>query len=165
MNTLQTIVAATFGFALATSAVAVDFTDTAPVISATPQYRQVSAPRQECWTENVSVQLPPSERSNTGAIIGGVTGGIVGNQVGGGRGKDAATVAGAIVGTIIGERLDNPQQPPQFATQQVQHCRVVNDTIQELSGYAVIYRYGGRDVTVTLPYNPGSTVRVGVGVM
>lgn len=165
MNTLQTITTATVGIALATSVAAVDFTDMAPVVNSTPMYRQVSAPRQECWTENVSLNVPPQGRSNTGSIIGGVTGGIVGNQVGGGRGKDAATVVGAIIGTIVGERLDNPQQSPQYATQQVQRCRTVNDSKQELSGYAVTYRYGGRDVTVRLPYNPGSSVRVGVGVM
>lgn len=165
MNTLQIITAATIGIALATSAMAVDFTDTAPVVSSIPNYRQVSVPRQECWTEDVTVQLPPQTRSNTGAIIGGVTGGIVGNQVGGGRGRDAATVAGAIVGTIAGERLDNPQQPPQYVTQQAQRCRTVSDVKQELSGYNVTYRYGGKDVTVRLPYNPGAIVKVSVGVM
>ena len=165
MNTLQTIAAAIIGIAFATSAAAVDFTDYAPVVSSTPNYRQVSAPRQECWAEDVPVQVQPQGRSNTGALIGGVTGGIIGNQVGGGHGRDAATVAGAIVGTIVGERLDNPQQPPQYATQQVQRCRMVNDFKQELNGYNVTYRYGGKDVTVRLPYNPGPTVRIGVGVM
>lgn len=165
MNTLQTITAATIGIALATSTAAVDFTDTAPVVSATPNYRQVSVPRQECVTEDVSVQVQPQGRSNTGAILGGIAGGILGNQVGGGKGRDAATVAGAVLGAVTGERMDNPQQAPQYATQQVQRCRTVNDTKQELSGYSVTYRYGGRDVTVALPYHPGSSVRVGVGVM
>lgn len=165
MNTLLTIASATFGFVLATSATAVDFTDTAPVVAATPNYRQVSVPRQECWSEDVSVQVQPQGRSNVGALIGGVSGGIIGNQVGGGHGRDAATVAGAIVGAIVGERLDNPQQPAQYATQQAQRCRTVNDAKQELTGYNVTYRYGGRDVTVALPYNPGSSVRIGVGVM
>ncbi len=165
MNALQTIIAATIGITLATSAAAVDFTDYAPVVSSTPNYRQVSVPRQECWAEDVTVPVPPQGRSNTGALIGGVTGGIVGNQVGGGKGRDAATVAGAIVGTIVGERLDNPIQQAQYTTQQVQRCHMVNDAKQELSGYNVTYRYNGRDVTVRLPYNPGSSVRVGVGVM
>lgn len=165
MNKLQTIIAATFGIVLATSATAVDFTDTAPVISSSPNYRQVSVPRQECWLEDVSVQVQPQGRSNAGALIGGVTGGIVGNQVGGGHGRDAATVAGVIVGTIVGDRLDNPQQAPQYATQQAQRCRVVSDLKQELSGYNVTYRYGGKDITVTLAYNPGATVKVGVSVM
>lgn len=165
MNTLQTITAAAIGIALATSAAAVDFTDTAPVVSSTPNYRQVSVPRQECVTEDVSVQVQPQGRSNTGAILGGIAGGILGNQVGGGHGRDAATVAGAVLGAVTGERMDNPQQPAQYATQQVQRCRMVNDVIQEISGYNVTYRYGGRDVTVRLPYNPGATVKVSVGVM
>lgn len=29
----------------------------------------------------------------------------------------------------------------------------------------MVYRYNGRDVTTTLPYNPGRTVKVGVGVI
>lgn len=165
MNTLKTITAATIGIALATSAAAVDFTDTASVISATPNYRQVSVPRQECVTEDVSVQVQPQGRSNTGAILGGIAGGILGNQIGGGKGRDAATVAGAVLGAVTGERMDNPQQSPQYATQQVQHCRMVNDTKQELTGYNVKYRYGGKDVTVAMTRNPGASVKVGVGVM
>jgi hypothetical protein len=27
-----------------------------------------------------------------------------------------------------------------------------------------VYRYNGRDITTTMPYNPGSTVRVAVGI-
>lgn len=108
---------------------------------------------------------PSHKRSNTGALIGGVSGGIIGNQVGGGHGRDAATVAGAIVGAIVGERLDNPQMAPQYATQQVQHCRMVNDVKQELTGYNVTYRYGGKDVAVAMTHNPGATVKIGVGVM
>lgn len=165
MNTLKTIIACTLGITLATSAVAVDFIDTALVIAATPTYRQVSMPRQECVTEDVSVQVQPQGRSNTGALIGGVTGGILGSEVGGGRGRYAATVAGAIVGTIVGERLDNPQQPVQYATQQVQRCRMVNDIQQELSCYNVTYRYGGKDVMVAMARHPGATVKIGVGVM
>lgn len=165
MNTMQTITAAAIGIALATSAMAVDLTDTAPVVAATPNYRQVSVPRQECWTEDVSVQVQPQARSYTGPIIGGLAGGLLGHEIGKGKGNVLATAAGAVAGAVVGDRLGNPQQPPQYATQQVPRCRMVNDVKQELSGYNVTYRYGGRDVTVRLPYNPGSTVRVSVGVM
>ncbi len=165
MNTLQTITVATIGIALATSAAAVDFTDYAPVVAATPTYRQVSVPRQECVMEDVPVQVQPQGRSNTGAILGDIAGGILGNQVGGGKGRDAATVAGAVLGAVTGERMDNPQQPAQYATQQVQRCRMVNDVRQEISGYNVTYRYGGKDVTVAMARNPGASVKVGVGVM
>lgn len=113
MNTLQTIVACTLGIALATSA-------TAQVMSS-PSYS-----RQECWVEEVPVYAAPQARSNMGAMIGGTAGGIIGNQVGGGHGRAAATVIGAVLGAVTGERLDNPQQVPQYATQRVQRCRYVN---------------------------------------
>lgn len=128
MNTPQTIAALALGLTFAGSAMAQAY------------------PHQECWVENVVVPALPQGRSNTGAVIGGVAGGIIGNQVGGGRGRNAATVAGAVLGAVTGERMDNPQQPAQYATQQVQRCRMVSDVKQKLSGYNVTYRYGGNDV-------------------
>lgn len=112
MNTLQTIVACALSITLATSA-------TAQVMSS-PNYS-----RQECWVEEVPVNAAPQARSNMGAMIGGTAGGIIGNQVGGGHGKTAATVIGAVLGAVTGERLDNPQQASQYATQRVQRCRSV----------------------------------------
>lgn len=164
MNILQTITIGIIGMALCTSVSAADFVVAAPVISASPIYRQVNTPYQECWVENVTVQVQQA-RSNAGAIIGGISGGILGNQVGDGRGRAAATLAGVIFGTLAGDRLDNPQQPHQYAVQQVQRCRMANNPRQELAGYNVIYRYGGRDVAVELPYDPGATVKISVGVM
>ncbi len=81
---------------------AVDFIDTAPVVSSTPIVERVSEPRQEC-----------------------------------GPAPAAA-----------------PAQP----------CRTVKVEREVIRGYTVVYRYNGRDVTVTLPHDPGPTVRVGVGV-
>jgi acyl dehydratase len=40
--------------------------------------------------------------------------------------------------------------------------RVPRDVVK---GYTVVYRYGGREITTTLPYDPGPTVRVGVSVV
>ena len=34
-----------------------------------------------------------------------------------------------------------------------------------VNGYNVVYRYNGRDVNVALPYDPGSTLKVAVGVV
>jgi hypothetical protein len=40
------------------------------------------------------------------------------------------------------------------------------ETVRETTrGYTVVYHYNGRDVSTTLPYDPGPTVRVGVGVI
>ncbi len=159
------------------SAWASDFVDTAKVISSAPIYERVSEPRQECWNETVSStgsitrSAPVEERSIGGALIGGVVGGVVGNQVGQGTGNTVATAAGAIAGAIIGDRVANPpnQQAQQTSqtpqTRQEQHCRQVENSHEVIRGYNVTYRYNGRDITTRLPYQPGDTVQVSIGVV
>lgn len=144
------------------AAQAADFTDTAQVLSTTPIYRQVAEPRQECWTETAAPSAA-QERSYGGAVLSGVAGAILGNQVGKGGGRDVATAIGAATGAIAGDRIDNSQQAA--APRQNQRCRQIDSYRQEVSGYNVVYRYNGRDVTATLPYHPGNTVTVGVGIV
>jgi uncharacterized protein YcfJ len=108
------------------------------------------------------VANPDSDRPVTGAIVGGAAGGLLGAQVGSGSGRNAAAAAGAIGGSVIGDRVQNPTTT---AAQPGQRCRTVETTREVVKGYTVVYRYAGRDITTTLPYNPGSTVRVGVGVV
>lgn len=158
---------------------AADFVDTAKVISSTPVYERVAEPRQECWNETVSStatvtrSAPVQERSIGGALIGGVVGGVVGNQVGQGSGNTVATAAGAIAGAIIGDRVANRdqdvaqvQQTTQIPqTREERHCRQVETFREVIRGYNVTYRYNGRDVSVRMPGQPGSTVRVGVSVL
>jgi hypothetical protein len=37
------------------------------------------------------------------------------------------------------------------------------ETVREtIRGYTVVYRYNGRDISTTMPYDPGPTVRVGI---
>ncbi len=105
------------------------------------------------------VSNPDSGRSATGSIVGGLAGALLGSQVGGGSGRKAATAAGGIAGVLIGDRVANPDRP---RTEQVERCRDVENFRQVIKGYNVTYRYNGRDVTTTLPYDPGNTVRVGV---
>lgn len=108
------------------------------------------------------VANPDSNRPITGAVVGGAAGGLLGAQVGGGSGRNAAAAAGAIGGSVIGDRVQNPTTA---GTQPGQRCRTVETAREIVRGYTVVYRYNGRDITTTLPYNPGSTVRVGVGVV
>ena len=108
------------------------------------------------------VANPDSDRSATGSIVGGVAGALLGSQVGGGTGNKAATAVGGIAGAVIGDRVANPDKP---RTEQVERCREVQTSREVIKGYNVTYRYNGRDVTTTLPYQPGSTIRVGVGVI
>ena len=104
-----------------------------------------------------------SDRSVTGAIIGGTAGAVAGNQVGQGRGNAAATAAGAIAGSMIGDRVDNRQKAA--AAPPAPRCKTVESMREVVKGYNVVYRYNGRDINTTLPYDPGATVRVGVGVV
>ena len=133
-----------------------DFADTAQVISATPIIERVSESRQECDT----APAPQKSSNIAGPIIGGVLGGLLGHQVGQGSGQTAATIVGAaggaVAGTMVGNRATSPPE---------QHCRNVESSREVVNGYDVAYRYNGHNVNVKLPYNPGSTIAVGVGVI
>jgi uncharacterized protein YcfJ len=108
------------------------------------------------------VANPDSNRSATGSVVGGVAGAVLGSQVGGGSGNKAATAVGGIAGAVVGDRVANPDQA---RTEQVERCREVENSREVIKGYTVVYRYNGQDVTTTLPYRPGSTIRVGVSVI
>ena len=139
---------------------AADYTDTARVVSATPIVERVREPRQECTAE-APPQIPQAERSVIAPIIGGVAGALLGSTVGRGSGRDAATAAGAIVGAIVSACVDN--RP--VAEAPIQRCRTVETIRESTRGYSVVYHYNGRDITTTLPYDPGPTVKVSVGVI
>ena len=140
-----------------------DLIDTAKVISSTPILERITESRQECDPAPAAAPAPAQERSIVGPVVGGVAGAVIGHQVGSGRGNTAATAAGAIAGTIIGDKVGNPQAtapaPP------AQQCRTVQTTREVVKGYTVVYRYNDRDITTTLPRDPGPTVRVGIGVV
>lgn len=139
---------------------AADFTDVAEVISSTPIHELVSQPRLDCWTETAAA--PAKGASVGGKVIGGVAGAVIGSQIGDGTGKKIATVAGAIVGIEAAERSANRGQAQ---TQQVERCREVKSSSDVITGYKVVYRYKGQDITTTLPYQPGSTLRIGLSVI
>jgi uncharacterized protein YcfJ len=104
------------------------------------------------------VANPDSGRSMTGSMVGGAAGGLLGAQVGRGSGRTAAAAAGAIAGAVAGDRIDNRQA----SSQPQQHCHSVESVRDVVRGYTVVYRYNGRDITTTMPYDPGPTVRVGI---
>jgi uncharacterized protein YcfJ len=194
------------------AAVAGDFIDTAPVVSATPIIERISQPRQECYSETAAapqrapersiaapilgglagallgrqighgngrdvatavgaaagamtgdaVANPDAQRSYTGAAVGAVAGGLLGSQVGNGSGKGASTAAGTIAGAMIGDRVAGR---PATAARPVQRCRTVETSQEIVKGYNVVYRYHGRDIATVLPYDPGNTVKLSVGVV
>lgn len=149
-------------FAIAAAAIAgsacaaSDFVDTAQVISAKPIIERVSDSRQECD----NVQAPQKSGGVIAPIIGGVVGGLIGHQVGQGSGQTAATIVGATGGAVAGNVIGN-----RAGSQPEQRCRTIESSREVVNGYDVVYRYNGRDVNVALPYNPGSTIKVGVAAI
>lgn len=141
---------------------ATDFIDTARVISSTPIVERVSELRQECDPAQAPAPAQAQNRDYTGAVIGGVAGGVLGAQIGKGNGQTAAAAVGAAIGALIGDSVQNSHRAAAASAQQ---CRTVEVPREVIKGYTVVYHYGGRDVTVTLPYDPGPTVRVGVGII
>ena len=188
-------------------AYAVDYTDTARVVSSSPIYERGVEPKRECWMESAPaapersmggalvggiaggllgsqvgrgsgstaatgagavagamigdrVANPDSNRSATGGIVGGLAGALLGSQVGGGSGNKAATAAGGMAGVLVGDRVANPSQ----GSGQVQRCREAEVPREVIKGYKVVYRYNNQDISTTLPYQPGATLRVGVSL-
>jgi len=154
----QTITALIVALGGGSAYAANDFVDTAQVISATPIIERVSEPRQECTTETT----PQKSTNIVAPILGGIVGGLIGHQVGQGSGQTAATIVGAtggaVAGSMVGDRVGAQSQP-------VQRCRTIESSREVVNGYNVVYRYNGRDVNVALPYNPGNTIKVGVGII
>jgi len=107
---------------------------------------------------------PNSNRSATGSIVGGIAGALLGSQIGGGSGNKAATAMGAIAGAVVGDRVANPVDASGRRTEQVQRCKDVSNYRNRITGYTVVYRYSGKDMTTTLQNEPGSTIRVAVNV-
>jgi len=120
------------------------------------------------------VANPNSPGMTTGAVVGGAAGALLGNQVGQGSGRTAATAVGAIGGAMVGDRVMSGAQqqgvappmggPAPVAQAYAQPCRTVDGVTREaIRGYSIVYRYAGRDITTTLPYHPGNSIRVAIG--
>jgi uncharacterized protein YcfJ len=123
------------------------------VISSTPVIQQVAVPRQICNNQPVAVQQP---NSGGGAALGAVVGGLAGNTIGHGTGRAAATLLGVLGGAAVGNSIEGSgnyvQNVPQCSTQTTYENRTV--------AYNVVYEYGGKDFSVQMPYDPGSTIRL-----
>lgn len=143
------------------------YSDTARVLSVTPQTERVNMPRQECRTEYQQQSYSNnSERSIAGAVIGGVAGGLLGNTIGRGNGRIAATAIGAGIGAITGDRIGNNQNNNVVSTRSVpvQSCYQVDNWQTVNSGYLVTYEYNGRTYSTVTNNPPGNTVEVNVAV-
>lgn len=143
---------------------ATPFSDTARVVSSTPIYEEFNEPRRECWTERTGYRYEKENRSYGGAVLGAVVGGVVGNQFGQGNGKTAATAAGAAIGAMTGDNIDNDDRPSRRVAMEEERCRTVDNWSRRVTGYDVVYRYGGNQYKTFLPYDPGRTLKVRVQV-
>ncbi|BBP05986.1 hypothetical protein TPL01_22770 [Sulfuriferula plumbiphila] len=168
MRTTQLTAGAIAMMALSTAALADRpeyFSDRAQVLSSTPIYQQVNEPRRECWTETVGSEYRNEPRSYGGALIGGVVGGLLGNTVGQGNGRTAAAAVGAVTGALVGDNISNNGRSYGYSQpRQVERCQTRDNYRQVVSGYHVVYRYQGRNMSTTLPYNPGRFIDVNVAV-
>ncbi len=136
------------------------------VLQTQPIYRvvRVNVPQQQCYQQQV---VYDNDRGNTlaGTLIGGLIGGVVGNQFGRGSGRVLATAGGAVVGASVGNNVGRANDgPPQVGYQQ--RCDTVNafHDEQQIDGYDVTYRYGGRVYHTRLSYDPGPQIPVNVNV-
>ena len=126
------------------------------VISRTPIYQQVVVPRQTCSQTPVAVQ---PQTSGAGAAMGAIAGAAVGNSIGRGDGRALATMAGVIGGAILGDKIESPGAA-QVQTQTT--CTTQNIYENRLTGYNVVYEFGGKQYTVQLPQDPGPTIQLQV---
>lgn len=126
----------------------------ARVISSTPVMQQVAVPRQVCQEEVVTT---PGQKSGAGALMGGIAGGAMGNAIGGGNGRAAATVLGLFGGAILGDKIEGNPAPE---SRLVQRCGTQTFYETRTVGYHVLYEYAGKQYSVQMPYDPGSSIQL-----
>lgn len=165
--------------------------DVARVISATPIYERIDAPRRECRNEQVtayeerrSVRPAPEPAParepggiGPGTVLGAIVGGVIGHQFGNSTaGRDHGTAAGAVIGGLIGNSIERDAQEGYRpagrdvviervpVTREVQRCSDVRGTEEMLVGYDVRYEYNGREFRTRLADDPGPQMPVNVEV-
>jgi uncharacterized protein YcfJ len=165
--------------------------DVARVISATPLYERISAPRRECRTEQVTAYeqrrsiepapLPEPAREpgiGVGTVLGAIVGGVIGHQFGNSSGgRDHGTAAGAVIGGLVGNSIEREAQAADYqrasrdvvvervpVTRDVERCSEVAESREKIVGYDVRYEYNGREFRARLPYDPGTEMPVNVEV-
>lgn len=122
------------------------------VLSRSPVYQQVLVPRQTCTQVPVAQNAP---NSGAGALMGAIAGGAMGHAIGEGSGRALATVIGIVGGAMAGDRIEGPSAT---WSQNQTHCSTQNVYENRLVGYNVVYEYAGKQYTVQLPQDPGTTI-------
>jgi uncharacterized protein YcfJ len=133
----------------------------ARVVSAEPQTRTLSEPREVCKDVEVVQQAPVKDKHQVaGTVIGGVIGGVIGNQVGGGNGKTVAKIAGALGGAYAGNKVQEKIQESRTVTTVEKKCETVYESREVPDGYRVTYQWNGSTRTVHMDNNPGQRLPI-----
>ena len=130
----------------------------ARVVSSTPIVKQFTVPQQNCETSQVFVAEP---KSGAGAVIGAIAGGLIGNTLGSGANQAASTALGAIGGAVVGNSVASSEESINRQAQNQTTCTVQN-TAQSVTVYQVVYEYAGKQYSVEMPNDPGSSILVQV---
>jgi uncharacterized protein YcfJ len=149
------------GAALATGLVACNESG-AKVLEAKAVTHDVKTPREECSDQAVTAKKPVKDDHRiTGTVLGAVAGAVVGHQIGHGTGQDIATVAGAAGGGYAGNRVQKNIQDKNTVQTTERVCNTVYDSHSEETGsYRVRYELNGKEGTVTMDHDPGSSIPV-----
>lgn len=145
---------AVFSVAMLTGLPAQAQQEMARVISSTPVMQQVPVSRQVCQDEAVTRS---GQKSGAGALMGTLAGGALGNAIGEGSGKAAATVLGLFGGAILGNSIEGEAQPE---TQMVRRCYPQTAYESRVSGYNVVYEFGGKQYSAQMPSDPGQYLQL-----
>jgi uncharacterized protein YcfJ len=135
----------------------------ARVIEAKALTEVVRTPREECSDQVVTRQKPVKDENRVlGTIAGAVVGGVVGREIGGkGTSQDVATVGGAAAGGYAGNRIQKSVQKNATTQTTERVCKTVYDSRTEDTGrYKVRYELNGKEGTVTMDHDPGSSIPV-----
>lgn len=146
--------ATAFSVAILTGLPAQAQQDMARVISSTPVMQQVPVSRQVCQDEAVT---HGGQKSGAGALMGTLAGGALGNAIGKGSGNAAATALGLFGGAILGNSIEG-EAPPE--TQMVRRCYPQTVYESRVSGYNVVYEFGGKQYSAQMPSDPGQYLQL-----
>ena len=144
--------------------------DQARVVSVEPVYESVryEVPVQQCYQEDVPVRR--HHRSATPSIVGALIGGALGHAVGHKkRNKQVGAVLGAVLGGSIGADVGRRNRAHhddhvRYETREVCDTDYQVRHENQLTGYDVRYRYGGRTYQTRMDRDPGEYIRVRVRV-
>ena len=133
--------------------------DGVEVVKSIPITKKTKIPHEQCEDKEVVHQREVKDDNRiAGKAIGAVLGGVLGHQVGGGNGKKVATVAGAVAGGYAGDRVQNKMQKDDTYTTTEKVCDTTYETREDVTGYDVTYLLKGKEKTVRMSYDPGSTI-------